>query len=86
MRKPVDAVTARALRCGVDLREDPRAAARELATIAHGQHAVLVHALHRVERVIAEEPSNVARRARDAIELAIEEVDTAARERAHVLV
>ena len=71
MRTVIDAVTARALRYGLDPVGVSGCAPAELAQLAHYNRFVLARALVRVERVLAERPSRVAEQARYVLEQAL---------------
>lgn len=71
MRTIIDAVTARALRYGLDPAGVPSHAPTELAELAHRNRFVLARAMLRIERVLDERPSNTARRAHQALEEAL---------------
>lgn len=72
MRTATDAVTARALRHGLEPEQTILSAARDLARLAHGNRHVLQQARTRIERGVADRPSGVGLRARAMLTHALE--------------
>jgi hypothetical protein len=66
-----DIVTARALRYGLETGPRSEAVVRELVELARADRRLLELALTRVERGLADRPSRVGERAREALEGAL---------------
>jgi hypothetical protein len=76
MRSAADAVTARALRHGLDPEQTIRSAAHDLVRMARGNGHTLEQGRARIERGIADRPSGVGLRARAMLTHALELVAT----------
>jgi hypothetical protein len=67
----IDVVTARALQHGLGGSGAPADAAATLAELARYERAVVIRAIARVDRALLDRPSDIAERARDALEHAL---------------